>query len=189
MKNLYIISGPNGAGKTTLSFSILPEMFECQEFINADEIARGLSPLNPQNARIEAGRIMLRRMDDIIGAGKSFAFETTLASKGYLRLIQQAKNASYSVTLLFLLLESTELAIERVKVRVREGGHDIPEADIRRRFERGLQNFFQHYRFQVDSWILVNNSSENIDIIAEKAHDIETIHGTFIWNKLIEQYG
>ena len=186
---MYIISGPNGAGKTTLSFSILPEMFECREFINADEIARGLSPLNPQKARIEAGRIMLRKIDDLMKAQEQFAFETTLASKGYLRLIKKAKQSGYSVTLLFLLLESVDLAIERVRIRVEEGGHDVEKKDIIRRFERGLRNFFNYYRFQTDRWILVENSSEKATLIGEGSKNHTIIHQKKLWHELSKRYG
>jgi len=128
MPNLYIIAGCNGAGKTTASFTLLPEMLDCEEFINADEIARGLSPFNPDKSAIEAGRIMLKKIDYLIKNKKDFAFETTLATKSYVKTIDFAKKHDYQVTLIFYWLESPELAIERVKLRVSEGRTRYPKS-------------------------------------------------------------
>lgn len=122
MPNLYIIAGCNGAGKTTASYTVLPEMLNCEEFINADEIAKGLSPFNPEKAAIESGRIMLNKIQRLIEAGTDFAFETTLSTKSYVKIIQKAREKGYDITLLFFWLDSIELAIERVKTRVIEGG-------------------------------------------------------------------
>lgn len=168
MKKIYIIAGPNGAGKTTLSYTILPEIFECDEFINADEIARGLSPLKPERVSLKAGRIMLERIKELMSNEESFAFETTLSTLSYKQLVIRAKSNGYKVILLFLALDSVQLAIERVKVRVSEGGHNIPKEVIERRFHRGIKNFFSHYMNIVDQWILVNNSEKGFKIIAEK---------------------
>ena len=121
-KQLYIIAGCNGAGKTTASFTILPDILECKEFINADEIARGLSPFQPDKVGIEAGRIMLHRIQELLFQGKTFAFETTLATKSYKNTIKQTQSLGYTVTLVFFSLDSIELAIDRVKTRVLEGG-------------------------------------------------------------------
>ncbi len=126
-KNLYIIAGCNGAGKTTASYTILPEIIECKEFVNADEIAKGLSPFQPENVSFEAGRIMLKRINDLLVDNQSFAFETTLSTKSYKNKVLEAKNKGYTVTLLFFWLNNIELAKERVKTRVKEGGHNIPE--------------------------------------------------------------
>lgn len=126
-KRLYIIAGCNGAGKTTASFTILPDILECREFVNADEIAKGLSPFQPEKVAFEAGRIMLHRIDELIAAGETFAFETTLATKSYRTTIREAKEKGFYVTLLFFWLNDVDLAVERVKTRVREGGHNIPE--------------------------------------------------------------
>lgn len=126
MPNLYIIAGCNGAGKTTASFTVLPEMLNCEEFINADEIARGLSPLNPEKAAIEAGRIMLKRFDRLLLNKTDFAFETTLATKSYQYKIEKARYHGYQITLVFFWLDSVKLAIERVNTRVKEGGHHVP---------------------------------------------------------------
>ena len=125
-KNLYIIAGCNGAGKTTASFTILPEIFDCKEFVNADEIAKGLSPFQPEKVTVESGRIMISRINDLLKEGMSFAFETTLASKSYKNKIELAKSKGYSVTLLFFWLQTIELAKNRVATRVLEGGHNIP---------------------------------------------------------------
>jgi predicted ABC-type ATPase len=134
LKNLYIIAGCNGAGKTTASFTILPEILNCKEFINADEIAKGLSPFNQAGVAIEAGRIMLNRINDLMAQGVDFAFETTLSTRSYQSKIIEAQRKGSFVTLLFFWLNSTDLAKERVKTRVSEGGHHIPEDVIERRY-------------------------------------------------------
>jgi predicted ABC-type ATPase len=173
MPNLYIISGCNGAGKTTASFTVLPEMLSCEVFINADEIARGLSPFNPSNAAIEAGRIMLNKIDLLIIKKQDFAFETTLATKSYSNTIKKAKDAGYQITLVFFYLDSEELAIERVKARVIEGGHDIPEPVIRRRYISGIHNLFKIYIPICDYWMIFNNSVLTSELIAEGYFDNE----------------
>ena len=142
MPNLYIIAGCNGAGKTTASYTILPELLNCKEFVNADEIAKGLSPFQPEKVSFEAGRIMLYRIRELLSQKKDFAFETTLSTRSYVRLIKKAKEEGYKITLIFFWLKSVDFAIERVKSRVAKGGHDIPEAVIKRRYIRGLENFF-----------------------------------------------
>lgn len=167
MPNLYVISGCNGAGKTTASYTVLPEILDCEEFINADEIARGLSPFNPDKVAIEAGRIMLAKINEFLRKGLDFAFETTLSSKSFLNTIKRAKENGYEVTLLFFWLDSVELAIERVKTRVAEGGHDIPEKVIRRRYYSGIKNLFDLYMPVCDYWMITNNSTPNLELIAE----------------------
>ena len=126
MNNVYIIAGCNGAGKTTASFTILPEILNCREFVNADEIAKGLSPFQPESVSFQAGRIMIKRIDELIDAEVDFGFETTLTTLSYLNTIKLAKEKGYFVTLLFFWLNDVNLAIERVKNRVKEGGHNIP---------------------------------------------------------------
>lgn len=167
MPNLYVISGCNGAGKTTASYTVLPEILDCEEFINADEIARGLSPFNPDKVAIEAGRIMLAKINEFLRKELDFAFETTLSSKSFLNTIKRAKENGYEVTLLFFWLDSVELAIERVKTRVAEGGHDIPEKVIRRRYYSGIKNLFDLYMPVCDYWMITNNSTPNLELIAE----------------------
>lgn len=145
MPKLYIIAGCNGAGKTTASYTVLPEMLGCKEFVNADEIAKGLSPFNPESVAIEAGRLMLQRMDDLLSEGADFAFETTLATRSYVKFIERAHAKGYFVTLLYFWLPTPEQAIERVATRVSEGGHNIPSDVIRRRYANGLRNLTMLY--------------------------------------------
>ena len=143
--SLYIIAGCNGAGKTTASYTVLPDILNCKEFVNADEIARGLSPFQPDRVSLQAGRLMLTRIKTLLAAQEDFALETTLATKSYVSLVKEAQQNGYRVHLLFFWLNSVALAIERVALRVQEGGHHIPEAVIRRRYEGGLRNFFRLY--------------------------------------------
>lgn len=167
-KNLYIIAGCNGAGKTTASFTILPEILECKEFVNADEIAKGLSPFQPEKVSVEAGRIMLNRIDDLFNNNESFAFETTLATKSYKQKIINAKRNGYNTTLLFFWLKNTELAKERVKTRVLEGGHNIEPEVIERRYINGIKNLFEIYLQIVDQVLIFDNSEGKHVLIAEK---------------------
>lgn len=167
-KHLYIIAGCNGAGKTTASFTILPEIIECKEFVNADEIAKGLSPFQPEKVSFEAGRIMLNRINELLDEKKSFAFETTLSTRSYKNKIIQAKKQGYSVTLLFFWLESIELAKERVKTRVKEGGHNIPKDIIERRYLKGIKNLFEIYLEIVDGTLIFDNSYGKHQLIAQK---------------------
>ena len=178
MLNLYIIAGCNGAGKTTASFTVLPEMLDCDEFINADEIARGISPLNPEKAAIEAGRYMLSKIDKLIATKKDFAFETTLATKSYTKTIQEAKEQGYQITLVYFWLASAELAIERVLTRVLEGGHNIPKPVIIRRYYSGVKNLFNLYLHICDYWMIFDNSVSPSELLAEgyPEGDIETIN-------------
>ena len=171
MPNLYIIAGCNGAGKTTASYTVLPEILDCREFVNADEIARGLSPFQPETVALEAGKIMLRRIDELLAQQHDFAVETTLASRGWLRMIREAKNLGYTVTLLFFWLPTIELALERVSRRVSSGGHHVPDETVRRRYRNGSRNFFNLYATLSDSWMLVDNSKNPRILIAEKKAD------------------
>lgn len=187
MPNLYIISGCNGAGKTTASFTVLPEMLQCKEFVNADEIAKGLSPFQPEKVAIEAGRIMLKRIDELLEAKSDFAFETTLASKSYINTIKKAQLKGYFITLIYFWLNSPELAIERVKERVLNGGHNIPEDVIYRRYTNGLRNFSKIYMPQCDFWLLIDNSNPPFSVIAEgnKKHKIN-ISNQSVFDKIIQ---
>ena len=157
--NLYIIAGCNGAGKTTASFTVLPEMLDCREFVNADEIARGLSPFHPEGVAIQAGRLMIERVIYLLKEGETFAFETTLSTRSYVKLIQQAQRRGYFVTLLFFSLATPEQAVQRVAKRVSQGGHNIPTDVVYRRFEGGLSNLFNLYMPIVDYWALYDNSN------------------------------
>jgi len=167
-KKLYIIAGCNGAGKTTASFNILPEMLNCQEFVNADEIARGISPFHPENVALEAGRIMLNRIDELIREGSDFAFETTLATRSFQHTISKAKSKGYSVMLLFFWLNSIDLAKDRVKQRVLEGGHFIDENTISRRYKNGIRNLFEIYVPICDITLIYDNSQPLPQLIAYK---------------------
>jgi predicted ABC-type ATPase len=172
-KNLYIIAGCNGAGKTTASFTILPEILNCREFVNADEIAKGLSPFQPEKVSFEAGRIMLRRINELLDVNENFAFETTLATKSYRSKILEAQKKNYNVTLLFFWLQNVDLAIERVKTRVQEGGHNIETAVIRRRYIGGIKNLFNIYLPLVNEAMIFDNSEGKHILIAEKTLDSE----------------
>jgi predicted ABC-type ATPase len=188
MKRLYVIAGCNGAGKTTASYTILPEMLNCKEFINADEIAKGISPFQPEKAGIEAGRLMLKRIRKLLESGESFAFETTLSTRSYVQFIDRAKQLGYQVTCLYFWLNSEELAISRVETRVKEGGHHFPEDVIRRRYRSGLKNFFNLFLAKVDNWLFVNNSGDTYEIIAEGALNEKTIHNVERWEDLKRKY-
>lgn len=157
-KNLYIISGCNGAGKTTASYTVLPEILNCKEFVNADEIARGLSPFNPEDVAIEAGRLMLQRIEALLERDETFSIETTLATKSYINLVRRAQSKGYSVKILFFWLNSPELAIQRVAERVAKGGHNIPEPVIKRRYVAGISNLFHLFMKEVDYWDIYDNS-------------------------------
>ena len=174
-KNLYIISGCNGAGKTTASYTVLPEILDCREFVNADEIARGLSPFNPEGMAIEAGRLMLRRIEELLSRDESFSIETTLATKSYLNLVRGAQAKDYRVNILFFWLRTPELAIQRVAERVQHGGHNIPEDIIRRRYVAGIKNLFRLFIPEVDYWDIYDNSETPRVQIACGGKNAETI--------------
>jgi predicted ABC-type ATPase len=168
MPNLYIIAGCNGAGKTTASFTVLPEMLNCNIFINADEIARGLSPLNPELSSIEAGRLMLKKINDYVPLQKDFAFETTLSSRTFRNTILKSIKSGYETTLIFFWLNSVELAYERVENRVFEGGHHVPKHVIARRYYAGIRNLFNIYIPISDYWMIFDNSKKmSSELIAE----------------------
>lgn len=170
-KTLYIIAGCNGAGKTTASLTMLPEIWKCREFVNADEIAKGLSPYNPESVAIEAGRLMLKRIDFLLQGNESFSIETTLSTRSYSKTIERAHANGFKVQLLFFWLPNSTMAIERVKQRVIEGGHNIPKDVIIRRYQAGIENFFKIYSDIVDSWLLVENYSVPRIIIAKGGKD------------------
>lgn len=187
-KNLYIIAGCNGAGKTTASFTILPEVLDCREFVNADEIARGLSPFQPEKVAFEAGRIMLHRIDELFARGENFAVETTLATKIYQQKIRVAQQHSYTVTLLFFWLNSVELAQERVKTRVSEGGHRIESEVIIRRYRQGILNLFDNYLLLVDEALIFDNSAGEHMLLAEKMDGGLRIVNEHIYKQLRAYY-
>ena len=157
LKKIIIIAGPNGAGKTTFARDFLPTEARTLRFINADLIAAGLAPFNPESASFKAGRLMLEEIDKSVEAGHNFAFETTLSGLIYLRKIASWRACGYQVKLWFLSLPNEQIAVSRVARRVLQGGHNIPEGVIRRRFKAGLENFHQHYKEAVDSWALYDS--------------------------------
>ena len=186
---LYIISGCNGAGKTTASYTILPETLKCKEFVNADEIARGLSPFQPEKVAIEAGRIMLRRVDELLKEKTNFAIETTLASKTYKNTISLAREAGYDITLIYFWLSSVELAKERVRNRVLEGGHGIKNQVIERRYYAGLKNLFDIYLPLSDVVLIYDNSDIKHVFVAKKEfeNDIQ-IKEKQTFNQILKKY-
>lgn len=157
-KKIVIIAGPNGAGKTTFAREFLPNEGNCPIFVNADLIASGISPFLPDKAAFHAGRLMIEEINRHVLNGESFAFETTLSGKTYAKMIPEWQQMGYSVKLVFLYLPDVAIAIERVKYRVEQGGHNIPEKIIRRRYEKGWRNFQSLYKHLVDAWILFDNS-------------------------------
>jgi predicted ABC-type ATPase len=171
--NLYIIAGCNGAGKTTASFNILPDLLACREFVNADAIAAALSPFQPESVAFDAGRIMLKRIDELLEKQVDFAIETTLATKSYKNLIEKAQAKNYKVTLLFFWLSSSDMAVERVKSRVEKGGHHIPTEVIHRRYERGIKNLFEIYLDICDKVLIFDNTKRKRRLIAQQKDDLE----------------
>ena len=171
MPRLYIISGCNGAGKTTASYSLLPEMLDCKEFVNSDEFAKSLSPFDPSQASIQASRYMLLKVRYLLKRNEDFAVETTLATRTLLKIVKAAQDAGYTVTLLYFWLNSPELAIARVKARVAAGGHNIPEETIRRRYNVGIDYFFHYYAPVCERWILADNSQIPFRVIAQGTKD------------------
>lgn len=183
-KTIYIIAGCNGAGKTTASFTILPEILDCKVFVNADEIAKGLSPFQPEKVAFEAGRIMLERIESLLNSNISFAFETTLATKIYKSKLENAILNGYNIKLLFFWLPSVEMAINRVAIRVSEGGHNIPTDVIERRYSRGIENLFKIYVPLCDEWAVFDNSDELPDLIARGYSSELFIMKKDVWNLL-----
>lgn len=167
-KRIFIIAGPNGAGKTTFATEFLPNEAHCPTFINADLIAAELNPLQPDLAAIQAGRTMLKLIHDCVKKEKSFAFETTLSGHGYTRLVPLWQKEGYLVKLFFLRLPTPEMAIARVRQRAMEGGHDVPEQTVRRRFRSGWRNFQLIYRDLVDEWVVYENSGHTPVLLEEK---------------------
>ncbi|MBQ8223125.1 MAG: zeta toxin family protein [Bacteroidales bacterium] len=184
-KNLYIISGCNGAGKTTASYTVFPEILKCKEFVNADEIAKGLSPFNLESVAIEAGRIMLLRIEDLLNRDETFSIETTLTTKSYINLVRKAQSKGYSVHLVFFWLETPELAIQRVAERVSKGRHNIPLDVIQRRYVGGINNLFNIFMKEVDVWTIYDNSSNPRVFVAKGGKNIDfKIYSETTFNKI-----
>ena len=184
---IVILAGPNGAGKSTIAKYLLTEQYFIDEFVNADAIAVGLSAFAPEDVAFEAGRIMLRRIDALLKDKRSFAFETTLASRSFMRLIARAQTSGYRVTLLYVALPSALLAKKRVARRVKEGGHTIPDNVIERRFFRSLDNLMHRYRVVVDEWFVYDNSeSKTPALVAHGGGASTNIIEEQKWQRLVK---
>lgn len=187
MRDVVMLGGPNGAGKTSAAPLLLPSVLGTREFVNADEIARGLSPFNPEGTAIAAARLMLQRIRELARAGESFAFETTCAGRGYARLLQECRAAGYRLTLVFLWLPSPAAALARVAGRVRKGGHGVPDDVVIRRYAAGLRNMWHLYLPLVDIALVYDNSDAGRVLIAEKTLDASiAVHDPGRW-ALIEE--
>ena len=187
---IVIVSGPNGAGKSTSAPTLLKGPFAVDEFINADVIAKGISAFSPEKAAIPAGRVMLKRLRDLVKQQTSFAFETTLASRSFAQWLAKASQSGYQIGLLFLYLPSVELAVARVQERVMLGGHNVPEPDIRRRYEAGLRNFFKIYRPLCNYWRFYDNSNEyDPKLLASGENSHENSANEAKWAKIKEGQG
>ena len=178
---VYIIAGPNGAGKTTFATKFLPHYVECMEFVNADLIASALSPFLPDRAAFRAGRLMIEQIHSLADSRVDFGFETTLAGRGYVRLLNNLKDRGYRIHLFYLWIHRIDVALERIAGRVKMGGHNVPEDVVRRRYHKGISNFSRLYQPLTDSWAIYDNSTDTPHLIAYKEHDkLEIIdHDTF----------
>ena len=178
---VYIIAGPNGAGKTTFATKFLPHYVECMEFVNADLIASALSPFLPDRAAFRAGRLMIEQIHSLADSRVDFGFETTLAGRGYVRLLNNLKDRGYRIHLFYLWIHRIDVALERIAGRVKMGGHNVPEDVVRRRYDKGISNFSRLYQPLTDFWAIYDNSTDKPHLIAYKEHDkLEIIdHDTF----------
>ena len=186
---MYIIAGCNGAGKTTAAYSLLPDTLDCREFVNADEIARGISPFQPEKATYEAGRIMLQRISTLIERGEDFTIETTLSALTYKEIIQTAQQRGYHVNLLFFWLSSVALAKERVRLRVQEGGHNVSDTVIERRYHRGINNLFTVFLPLCDNVMVFDNSDMKHRLVMGKIKgQPDEIYDMTTYNKILSSY-
>jgi len=186
MPDVYVIGGCNGSGKTTTAMQLLPHFLNVFEYVNADEIAVGLSPFNPESVAIQAGRLMLQRLDALLNAAADFAFETTLASRNYVRFLRKCKLKGYTINLIYFWLQSPELAVYRVRRRVESGGHNIPEDVIPRRYERGRKNLLELYLPLSDTCIVYDNSTSISEVVASynSAAADPIVYRSEIWNQI-----
>lgn len=167
LPTIYIIAGCNGAGKSTAANVVLPQFLNCKEFVNADSIAAGLSPFQPETVSVQAGRIMLNRIKELIKEKETFAFETTLTAKSYIPLLKEAKKKKYKVVLFYYWVNSVKLALARIADRVKKGGHNIPKEVVERRYERSLHNLVNLFIPICDKWYITDNSNEKFLEIAK----------------------
>jgi predicted ABC-type ATPase len=178
---LLIFGGVNGAGKTTLAYSMVPHITTIERFLNADNIARGLSPLAPEKVALRAGKILLQQIDELIEEQTTFAIETTLASKGHLKTIEKAQSKGFYCEMFYVWMPDVSYSHERVAMRVKKGGHPIPAKDIERRYQRSVNNFWHHYRMQVDEWRLYTNMHEKHDLLAFGKQNNYTVKSEELW--------
>ncbi len=188
-KNVYIVAGSNGSGKTTFADTFLPEYIQCPQFINADLIAKGLSPYDPQRAAIKAGKLVIEQIQELMRQGNSFAFETTLSGKMYQKHCRELKKAGYNLHLFYLWIPSSLLALSRIKTRVAAGGHNVLDQDVRRRFERSLNNFFKIYRPLLTSWMLFDNSGLQPRLIAKEEQQKIFVQDQKLFTKITKHIG
>lgn len=187
--NVYIIAGPNGVGKTTFARKFLPIYADCKNFINADLIAQGVSPFSPESAAIHAGRLMLDEIRFSMNREVDFGFETTLSGRSHMGVIRQLKEHSYRIHLFYLWVPGVELTLERIRERVSRGGHNVPEVVVLRRFDRSIANFLTHYRALADRWILFDNSTPSLSIVASEEEGKLLIIERKRYNELVLRYG
>jgi predicted ABC-type ATPase len=186
---LLIIAGPNGAGKTTFVNTYLPEYTNVREFVNADQIAKGISPFEPEGALIEAGKVLLGRVRQLMDEGFSFALETTLSGRSYVELIHHAKGMGFTIRLYYIYLNSVELSINRIEDRVRKGGHDVPREIVMRRYGRSLRNLFSLYLPLVDEWWLMDNSTATFRPVASGNISERIVLDKILYDDLWRLYG
>jgi predicted ABC-type ATPase len=187
--NAYIIAWPNGAGKTTFAREFLPNYANCRIFINADLIAQGMAPFDPESMAFRAGRLMLEEIELQASRGVDFAFETTLSGRGHLSIVRSLKKRGYLIHISYLWVPSADLTLHRIKGRVLRGGHDVPEEVVRRRFEKSIRNFLQQYLPLADSWTLYDNTTEAPSIIAAEEHGDVYVAEPKRYNGLVDRYG
>ncbi len=187
--SVYVIAGPNGAGKTTFAREFLPNYADCKNFINADLIAQGVSPFSPEEVAFRAGRLMIEEINSYVKRGASFGFETTLSGRSYLNLIRDLTKRRYDVHFFFLWIPTVALALRRVRTRVLQGGHDVPEVVVRRRFDRSIRNFLLRYRPLGDSWMLFDNSGATPAIVAFEKQGSLHIMNEELYDMLVARYG
>ena len=184
---MYIISGCNGSGKTTASYTLLPELLDCSEFVNSDEFAKSLAPFHPETAYITASRYMLKKLRYLFTRREDFCIETTLATRSLLKTVRMAQDQGYFVTVVYLWLRSPEIAVKRVAARVEAGGHDVAPDVIRRRYYTGLEYFFELYSPVCDKWMLVDNSETEFRIIAEGTAKGTTVRDLPLYQQIKQQ--
>jgi predicted ABC-type ATPase len=184
---VYVIAGPNGAGKTTFANEFLPDFVNCSEFLNADLIAAGLSPFAPETQNVRAGRLLLTRIKELTATKESFGFETTLSGRGYVRLLTEMKRTGYRVVLFFLWLPSADMAVARVRARVREGGHNVPEPVIRRRYKAGLMNSLALYKPLAHIWRIYDASHLPPKIVANEEMGKIEVFDAAIFENIIQE--